>query len=258
LSRTDFTEANLAGADLRWANLTDAQLQGVNLHDANLDDADLNRADLKDVDLSQTRATGAKNLDKAKNVVIDPGQLHSSPQRGNTLSPHAQAQPESGVSKKANGNQVKIWGLQVEKFGIVTKSFASESSLSKQFAGLSDVESTLLRHRMFTASDIGIPGKQGDKCGILFFVNFMPASSRIPLEIKWLNPKNELISTTKVESGYCQRLVSSLTFPGDEKMVFGSWKVQFYHGKSKIGEQKIKVLSPKRYEARLKAMKEKG
>ncbi len=146
----------------------------------------------------------------------------------------------------------------MEKFGIVNSSFTGQKSLTTQFSGLSDVESTLLRHRMFSNSDIGIPGKKGEKCGILFFVNFMPASSRIPIEIRWFNPKHELVSTSRVESGYCQRLVSSLTFPGNEKMVFGSWRVQFYHGKNKIGEQRIKVLSPQRYQARLQAMKDKG
>jgi hypothetical protein len=254
LTKADLTKANLNGADLRWVNLTDANLTEARVADANFNEADFNRSNLFKVKLSGASMRNARNLDKAKNVDQEElrKMLELSRRQAEEEIKSATAAIDQEETKNGDEKAVKIWGLQIEHFGLVRQPFTKKGKLSDAFAGLSEIEANLVKHRMFTDGASGIPGKNGNSFGILYLVNFMPGNREIPITIKWFSPDNRVVATQSATTRYCQRQVAAYTFPARQKLRFGNWRVEFYYKKQKIGSQEVMVMTPQRYEARLK------
>ena len=250
LTGSNLLKANLSDTDLRWADLTDANLSGANLTRANLNDADLNRTNLMDTILKDAKLLNVKNMDKSKkepmssilqsNAHTDPiKNLHSA---GNDVVSDSQTYSPGMADVNKD---VKIWGLELEGFGKIHPSFQEISDLTKKLEGLSDIEANLLKHRMFSDKHVETHKNEKETYGVLYSVNFVPATKEIPIEIKWISPGGKTVRSTISRTPYLERQLTAYSFEQFKNLMPGTWSVKFYHDNRLIGEQSLIIGNKK-------------
>ncbi|MCK5341399.1 MAG: pentapeptide repeat-containing protein, partial [Desulfobulbaceae bacterium] len=259
LTNADLSKANLNDADLRWVNFTDANLAGAKLNRANLNDADLNRTNLDKTDVTDSKMYNVKNIEKAKNLNTCIGFKDLAVIETMRAAMHADADREADVSEVPAAfkkiKDVKVWGVKIEGYGLVRESFEGASDLTKAYEGLSEVEANLLKYRMLADGKKGIPGKSGTTMGVLFSVNFIPGNVELPVEIKWISPDRKIVRSEMESIQYEKRRMAICQFPEQTQSTLGNWTVEFFYQDELIGEHKIMVMAPERYEAMMRLEK---
>ncbi|MCK5323946.1 MAG: pentapeptide repeat-containing protein, partial [Desulfobulbaceae bacterium] len=259
LTNADLTKANLSDADLRWANLTDANLTGADLTNANLNDADLNRANLMKANLTDVDIFNVKNIEKAENVTTSSElpATNSKIEQNALLSKNNENLTSGSIyaSIPESEKDVKIWGLEIEGFGRVQDSFEHLSDLGQAYEDLTDVEANLLKHRMFSDKSSDKSKKSNLTYGILYSVNFIPASKEIPVEIKWISPTGKIVRSTVAKTRYLERQVTAHSFKRREDIIPGTWNVKFYHENRLIEEQNLVIGAPEVLRTQTKSKK---
>ncbi len=161
---------------------------------------------------------------------------------------------KDGADSAAGEDQlraVKIWGVQVDYFGLIQDAFSQEKDLGRSFEGLSEIEVNMVKHRMFLNGEVGVPALAGKAMGVLYSVNFMPGNKEIPITIKWLDPSGSVVSAETVSTRYSRRQITTYTFHSSGKRSTGQWNVEFYYDEQKIAGQAVVVMEQERYETRL-------
>ena len=57
--------------------------------------------------------------------------------------------------------------------------------------------------------------------------------------------------TSTAQVKYEELLVTTYTFPKEPKPALGEWKIEFLYGNERIGEHRLTILDPARYQAKL-------
>jgi hypothetical protein len=252
LSQTDLSYADLSGADLshailkqtdlRWANLVDAKLTGADATGATMMEADLGRADFQDANLDGVSFDAVKNFGKAKNLATARGLDQKWREAVAAVEMRDRKHGQEAAPAEPSRKNVRIWDLQVQKYGAVQVAFAERDNLASLYDGLTDLELNLLKHRMFSDGGQGVPAQDNTVLGVLYTVNFIPGNLEIPVEVVWVSPQQQILHRQKIITRYMEFQVA--TFPlsqaGDGLM--GTWTAEFHFDGNRIGEQKINVV----------------
>ena len=120
--------------------------------------------------------------------------------------------------------------------------------MSRSYDGVSDVEISLLEHRMFARSDDVVVGAKDAHLGVLYTVNFMPGNMEIPISVRWTAPDDTVIDTPARYVTYMEHEVASLPLAKAHRR-YGTWLVEFFFDGNKIAEKSFQVMSPEQFQA---------